>query len=91
VLTRSAEINVARVKKRVLGGGHDVPEEKIRERYRRALALLPELVKVCDFLAVYDNSLDEPGLIFRKHGGVWEIFPNRLWPPDEVKRLFGIG
>jgi predicted ABC-type ATPase len=91
VLTRSADINVVRVKKRVLGGGHDVPENKIRERYHRALALLPELVKVCDFLAVYDNSLDEPCLIFRKDGGAWEIFPNELWPLDELNRLFGVG
>jgi predicted ABC-type ATPase len=95
VLTRNAEINAARVKKRVLGGGHDVPEEKIKERYRRALALLPELVKVCDFLAVYDNSHDAavgaPDLIFRKAGNAWEIFPNELWSLDELKRLFGIG
>ncbi|MDR0446344.1 MAG: hypothetical protein LBH17_04835 [Oscillospiraceae bacterium] len=90
VLTRSADINVARVKKRVLGGGHDVPEEKILARYSRALALLPELVKVCDFLAVYDNSLDEPTLIFRKDGGAREIFPCRLWSLNELIELFGV-
>jgi predicted ABC-type ATPase len=86
---------VARVRKRVLGGGHDVPEEKIRERYSRALALLPELVKTCDFLAVYDNSRNAadgaPDLIFRKDGSAWEIFPSELWSHDELKRLFGVG
>ncbi|MDR1245890.1 MAG: zeta toxin family protein, partial [Clostridiales Family XIII bacterium] len=91
VLTCNAEINVARVRKRVLGGGHSVPEEKIKERYRRALALLPELVKVCDFLAVYDNSRNAadgaPDLIFQKDGNVWEIFPNELWSLDELKKL----
>jgi predicted ABC-type ATPase len=91
VLTRSADINVARVRKRVLGGGHDVPEDKIRERYHRALALLPELVRVCDFFATYDNSRDEPDLIFRKEGGAWELFPNELWPLDELKALLGVG
>jgi predicted ABC-type ATPase len=95
VLTRNSEINVARVRKRVLSGGHDVPEEKIKERYRRALALLPELVKVCDFLAVYDNSRNAadgaPDLIFRKDGSAWELFPSELWPHDELKRLFGVG
>jgi hypothetical protein len=57
--------------------------------------LLPKLVKVCDFLAVYDNSReaaeDAPDLIFRKDGNAWELFPNELWPIDELKRLFGVG
>jgi predicted ABC-type ATPase len=94
MLTRSPEINVARVRKRVLGGGHSVPEEKIRERYRRALTLLPKLVKICDFLAVYDNSRDAadaaPDLIFRKDGDAWEIFSSELWPVAELKKLFGV-
>jgi predicted ABC-type ATPase len=94
VLTRNAEINVARVRKRVRGGGHDVPEEKVRERYHRALTLLPEFVKVCDFLAVYDNSRDAadgaPDPIFRKNDCAWEIFPNELWSLDELKKLFGV-
>jgi predicted ABC-type ATPase len=93
VLTRNPEINIARVRKRLLSGGHGVPEEKIRERYHRALALLPELVKVCDFLAVYDNSRDAAdsatAILFRKHGGAWDIFPNELWPLNELKKLFG--
>ena len=91
VLTRNPEINVTRVKKRVMSGGHDVPEEKIRERYYRALELLAELVKVCDFLAVYDNSCAVPNMIFLKDNGAWEIFPNELWPRDELERLFGVG
>lgn len=91
VLTRNPEINVTRVKKRVMSGGHDVPEEKIRERYYRALELLAELVKVCDFLAVYDNSCAVPNMIFLKDNDAWEIFPNELWPRDELERLFGVG
>jgi predicted ABC-type ATPase len=85
VLTRNPEINVARVKRRVLGGGHSVPKEKIKERYQQALALLPELVKICDFLAVYDNSRNAAD------GDAWEIFPNELFSLDELKRLFGVG
>lgn len=34
VLTYSADLNVLRVKTRVALGGHDVPEEKIRSRYK---------------------------------------------------------
>ena len=42
ILTADPIINVARVKLRVLTGGHDVPEEKIVTRYDRALKLIPE-------------------------------------------------
>ena len=35
--TESVEINLARIAKRVLGGGHDVPEIDVRRRYLRSL------------------------------------------------------
>ena len=65
VLTCDENINVARVRSRYSAGGHDVPEDKIRARYNRALALLPRLIEVCDKILVYDNS-DTPLLIFKK-------------------------
>lgn len=46
VLTSNVDINVARVQVREALGGHGVPEEKIRLRYDRALAMLPRLVKI---------------------------------------------
>ena len=48
VLTCNADINVARVKVRTREGGHDVPEDKIRSRYNKALELLPQVIDVCD-------------------------------------------
>jgi predicted ABC-type ATPase len=41
VLTCNENINVARVKARHASGGHYVPENKIRKRYHKALALIP--------------------------------------------------
>ena len=52
VLTANADINVARVSARQAIGGHGVPEDKIRSRYSKALALIPQLVEVCDILHV---------------------------------------
>jgi predicted ABC-type ATPase len=50
------ELHIARVRSRVQRGGHDIPEEKIRERYDRSrwnlIRLLPRLTE----LLVYDNS-----------------------------------
>lgn len=59
---RDAEHHIARVQARVARGGHDIPEERIRERCktscRNLLKLMPHLVS----LRVYDNSVDvEPG------------------------------
>ena len=89
VLTCDENINIARVKARKAAGGHDVPEEKIRARYHRALALLPRLIDVCDKILVYDNS-DKPSLIFSKSAGVSELYPNRFWPESTLRKLIGI-
>lgn len=56
IATEDAEINVSRVAKRVAEGGHDVPKQRILERYRKSLAILPELLKFSDKAILYDNS-----------------------------------
>lgn len=56
VSTTSVEINVARVRNRVARGGHPVPEEKVRARYARTMALLPRLLFEFEQLAIFDNS-----------------------------------
>lgn len=52
----SADLNVARVKLRVAHGGHDIPEEKIRERYVSSLLNLIRLMPLATEVRVYDNS-----------------------------------
>ena len=89
VLTCNENINVARVKARQAAGGHNVPEDKIRARYHRALALLPRLIAVCDKILIYDNS-DAPSLIFSKESTYIEIFPNRHWSERTLRNLFGL-
>jgi predicted ABC-type ATPase len=53
---RRPELSVSRVAQRVDEGGHDVPEEKIRERFERNLPLIREAVLLADHAFVYDNS-----------------------------------
>lgn len=43
VITDNPDINVARVSSRYLNGGHFVPENKVRERYNRAIDLVQNL------------------------------------------------
>jgi len=47
---------VARVTARVAAGGHAVPEEKIRQRYRRLWPLVADAIMLGDTATVYDNS-----------------------------------
>jgi predicted ABC-type ATPase len=39
--TEKVEINLQRIRNRVLAGGHDVPENDVRRRYGRSFANLP--------------------------------------------------
>ena len=50
------EIAKDRVKIRVNKGGHDIPAEKIEERYYKSLENLKKIAMSCDKLVVYDNS-----------------------------------
>jgi predicted ABC-type ATPase len=50
------ELAVRRVAYRAHAGGHDVPEHKIRERYRRLWQLVAQAVSLADRAVVYDNS-----------------------------------
>ncbi len=52
----SPELHIARVRARVAKGGHDIPEQKIRERYDRSRANLVRLLPGLTSLRIYDNS-----------------------------------
>ena len=54
----SPELHMARVRSRVARGGHDIPEDKIRERYDRSRINLIELMPRLTELRVYDNSFE---------------------------------
>lgn len=52
----SPELHIERVRARVRGGGHDVPEDRIRARYVAGLKNLIRLMPGLTRLDVYDNS-----------------------------------
>ena len=89
VLTANADINVARVSARQAIGGHGVPEDKIRSRYSKALALITQLVEVCDILHVYDNT-KEPFRIFKKRKDIYFHWENKYWDFEKISKLTGI-
>lgn len=89
VLTSDPYINIARVSARVALGGHDVPKDKILQRYDRALKLIPQLVEVCDILHIYDNTA-EPFRIFKKRKTVFFRWCNDYWNANAIEELTGI-
>jgi predicted ABC-type ATPase len=50
------DLSVARVQARAQEGGHDVPEDKVRERHVRGQPLIRQAVLLADRGMVFDNS-----------------------------------
>jgi predicted ABC-type ATPase len=62
VALATPELHIARVRARVARGGHNIPEDKVRERYDRSRANLIRLLPHLTELRVYDNSVEaDPG------------------------------
>jgi predicted ABC-type ATPase len=54
----SPGLHIARVRARVRRGGHDIPEQRIRERYDRSRVNLVRLLPKLTELRVFDNSAE---------------------------------
>ena len=71
VSTNSPTINAARIAKRVMEGGHDVPIKKIISRYYRSITNCGIAAEFVDRTYVYDNSVEDADarLLFRMVNG----------------------
>lgn len=88
VLTTDENINVQRVQVRAMAGGHDVPVEKIKSRYKKSLSNIPELLEVCDILHIYDNT-HVPFRIFKKRKNEMFYWENEFWNKEKIELLVG--
>jgi predicted ABC-type ATPase len=70
---------VRRVAYRVQAGGHDVPEQKIRERYARLWKNVAASVPLVDTVIVYDNSRHSGPVIVAEFQGGMALGP-LTWP-----------
>ena len=63
----SPELAIERVKTRVISGGHDIPVDTIRRRYKAGIENLSKLyIPICDYWMIIDNS--EPPFQFVAEG-----------------------
>ncbi len=86
ILTCNPEINIARVRNRVMIGGHGVPEEKIVSRYKKSLDMIRELVVICDRLSIYDNT-KEIYRIYKNKDGEESLWENKYWNRNQILKL----
>jgi predicted ABC-type ATPase len=59
IATENVELNLARIRDRVLAGGHDVPETDVRRRYLRSFQNLASATARADHTILFDNSSEE--------------------------------
>ncbi len=81
--TDSPEINAARVARRMLQGGHEVPIRKILDRWSRSIANCGAVATLVDRLYLYDNSVEDRAaqLVLRASAGTVtrQYGPERSW------------
>jgi len=98
------ELHIKRVRARVRAGGHDIPDNKILERYSSSRANLIILIPGLSELRVYDNSAEgdpnlggrpNPRLLLEMHAGKiveavsWNSAPDWVRPILAGARIAG--
>lgn len=81
VCTESPAINVARIAKRYMNGGHEVPISKVVSRYFKSLEMVKQALSFVDRVYIYDNSIEDhvPQLLYRtKEGKVAKQYVERI-------------
>ena len=82
------DLAAARVVNRVANGGHDVPETKVRERYRRLWAHLATAIALADEAHIYDNTrADAPFRLIATYlyGQLTTPPAWPTWTPDDLR------
>ena len=87
ITTSDPLINLQRVKNRVENGGHDVPDNKIHDRYFRTMNNIYQAFKLADRAYFFDNSKE-------KVNGSFDFFAEKnekqliIYDPDSVPQWF---
>lgn len=80
VATVDFNINIDRVSQRVSTGGHDVPDEKIINRYAKSLELVYDATMLSDRAFFFDNSGNEYRLLAEYDSG--NLIPYEQFVPE---------
>ena len=86
ITTSNPKINLQRVKNRVESGGHNVPDDKIFNRYNKTMNNLYAAFKCADRAYLFDNSNQNRGSAFDFFA---EKNEKRVYLSDSVPQWFG--
>lgn len=86
ISTENALINKARVGNRVSKGGHDVPEQKIKERYNRCMKLAYDAMMLSDRAYFFDNSYQSSKMFAIKEDNELKFVDDIEYMPGWFKR-----
>ncbi|MBO7533336.1 MAG: hypothetical protein J6T46_05060 [Victivallales bacterium] len=86
VATDKPEINLERIRSRVQNGGHDVPADKIIERYSRSLENAAKAIPYLNRVFFFDNSGDSIQFICEADDNGLQLYANSL--PDWFVKYF---
>lgn len=76
----SSELAIARIKERVAGGGHNIPDKDVKRRFNRGMKNFLELYnRIFDTWMLFDNSGLKPALIAKNINGVLKIIRKELY------------
>ena len=78
VATENPQINLARIASRVLEGGHDVPANKIIERYQRCLDNVAPALQFLNRAYFFDNTRTDFHFIAEADDGKWKFYTSTL-------------
>ena len=82
--TNCHDINITRVKNRVLEGGHNIPTAEIVRRWSAAQENLLKTWTCFDMITIIDNSGKQPAVVAEQIGPSQHIVAN---PPQWARRL----
>jgi predicted ABC-type ATPase len=84
----SVELVLARVRERVLRGGHNVPEVDVRRRFDRSIVNFLGLYRaLADSWTLYDNTSDIPAIIASEEHGHLDVAETTRY--TELVKRFG--
>lgn len=89
----SVNINIARVRARVLSGGHFIDEQTIKNRYTISREHLNSAISLCDEVFIFDNSGKSPkAMLHIENQQITQIADELVdWCKVLFDKLLGLG
>lgn len=77
----SPELAIERIKERVKKGGHHIPDEVVRRRYKRGLLnLTKKFIPLSDYWLIIDNTQTTPALIAEGNKNIDNfVYNDTIW------------